>query len=235
MISILIINPNSNESMTASLLPHLASLRQPSVEYTFFTAPAPSPASIDTPADAVISADVCLEHLLPLLPDHDGFVIACYSEHPLVQQLQRAAGRRKPVVGIFEASVAQALLLLAGPGVRFGIVTTGREWEGVLERAVARFLGGAERCAGVCGVGVSAGGLEGGGVVVEAGVKEAVGRLVRMGDVGVVCLGCAGMAGMGEMVKAAAREAGAEVFVVDGVRAAALQVVGLVKCVRGGE
>lgn len=120
----------------------------------------------------------------------------------------------------------QALLLLR-PGERFGIVTTGEVWEGVLRAGVGRILGGVERCAGVCAVGVNAGGLEGGEV--EGRVKGAVGRLVGMGA-GVVCLGCAGMAGMGELVRVAAREVGVEVRVVDGVRAAVVQVFGLVKC-----
>lgn len=137
------------------------------------------------------------------------------------------AATHKPVLGIFEASVTQALLLLQ-PGERFGIVTTGREWEPVLAEAVARFLGGVERCAGVCGVGVSAGGLE--GEEVGGRVKEAVERLLGKGGVRIVCLGCAGMAGMGEAVKEAARELGEEVRVVDGVRAAVVSVVGLIRC-----
>lgn len=139
--------------------------------------------------------------------------------------LQRVVGL-KPVVGIFEASIVQALLLLR-PGERFGIVTTGEGWEKALHGGVGRFLGGVERCAGVCAVGVTAGGLGGGEV--EGRVKGAVGRLVGMGA-GVVCLGCAGMAGMGEMVRVAAREVGAEVRVVDGVRAAVVQVFGMVRC-----
>lgn len=142
------------------------------------------------------------------------------------------AATHKPVLGIFEASVAQALLLLR-PGERFGIVTTGREWEPVLSGAVARFLGGAERCAGVCGVGISAGGLGGEGV--GGRLKEAVGRLCDKGGVSVVCLGCAGMAGMGQAVKEAAREVGGEVRVVDGLRAAAVDVVGLIRCAGSGD
>lgn len=142
------------------------------------------------------------------------------------------AATHKPVLGIFEASVTQALLLLL-PGERFGIVTTGRDWEPVLAEAVARFLGGADRCAGVCGVGVSAGELE--GEEVGGRVKEAVGRLLGKGRVRVVCLGCAGMAGIGEAVKEAAREVGEEVRVVDGVRAAVVSVVGLIRCAGSGD
>lgn len=229
-ISILVVNPNSSASMTAALAPLLHSLRLPSVTYTFFTAQPPSPASLDDVAAVELSAVVSLPHLLPLLPDHDGFIIACYSEHPLVSLLR--AETHKPVLGIFEASVTQALLLLQ-PGERFGIVTTGRQWEPVLAGAVARFLGGAERCAGVCGVGVSAGGLGGEGV--GGRLKEAVGRLCDKGGVRVVCLGCAGMAGMGEAVKEAAREVGGEVRVVDGLRAAAVDVVGLIRCAGSGD
>jgi Asp/Glu/hydantoin racemase len=55
-------------------------------------------------------------------------------------------------------------------------------------------------------------------------MKEATKRLLRLGNVTVVCLGCAGMAGMNEMVREAAveelgQEKGAKVRIVDGVQA----------------
>lgn len=220
--------------MTAALEPLLHSLALPGVTYTFFTAPAPSPRSIDDEADARLSADISLPHLLPLLSAHHGFVVACYSEHPLVPLLRAATAR--PVVGIFEASMTQALLLLRR-GERFGIVTTGKVWEGLLGAGARAFLGGGERLAGVESSGLTAVELhEVGKEEVERRVGEAAGRLVVGGGVRVVCLGCAGMAGMAEVVRAAAKRVGVDgVEVVDGVRAAAAQVVGLVRCVGGNE
>ena len=106
------------------------------MEYTYFTCP-PIPGaihSIDSPSDSAASATVCLEHLLPLLPHHDTFLIACYSQHPLVPLLRRecnkliaattGSGSRKYVTGILEASVSVCLNL---------IITTNRELDHVVQ------------------------------------------------------------------------------------------------------
>lgn len=174
--------------MTQALSPLLDSLAYPSgsIEYTFFTSPttatatlgdgeagrggsaaaAVAVASINSPADATQSAQFCLPHLLPLIPHHDAFLVACYSQHPLVGQLKTAcadltraatkgaagAGARKYVTGIFEASVLASLALLSqddyldgsegeGEDEAFGIVSTGKIWETALQEAVEGFLG----------------------------------------------------------------------------------------------
>lgn len=129
-IRILIINPNTSASMTAALEPVVSSLNLPasSATYTFFTCPAGPGgiASINSPSDAAKSAEVCLPHVLPQVPHHDAFLVACYSQHPLVGMLRRecaklrreatkgggGAGARKYVSGIFEASVLASLALL---------------------------------------------------------------------------------------------------------------------------
>lgn len=166
--------------MTSALVPLLDSLAYPpgTVEYTFFTSPT-TPAltttttgtgitpqaipSINSPADAVESAQFCLPHLEALLPHHDAFLVACYSQHPLVGQLKTACaqltrsatqgadgtGARKYVTGIFEASVLASLALLnqdpdldsSMGGGMFGIVSTGQIWETALQDAVEGFLG----------------------------------------------------------------------------------------------
>jgi len=118
-------------------------------------------------------------------------------------------------------------------GERFGIVSTGEVWRGVLGEAVWGLLGGevARRVfKGVECVGVGAGELHGeGDGEVEGRVRGAVGRLVGgEGGVGVVVLGCAGMVGMEEWVR---EECGEGVRVVDGVKAGVGILQGLV---RGG-
>lgn len=134
------------------------------VEYTFFTCPRADGGipSINSPADASASATICLSHLLPLLPQHDAFLVACYSAHPLVSQLKSACGKlgsaatlgqgtdgrgaRKYVTGIFEASVLASLALVdETPHGGFGIVSTGKVWEEALDTAVTGFLGGNDR------------------------------------------------------------------------------------------
>lgn len=128
------------------------------------------------------------------------------------------------MLGIFEASVDAAIALLSIPKGRkrkWGIVTTGEGWRRPLEEGVKMLLGRvppdrldeegsfkAVEC-----VGLNAGDLhdepEDEGVVgqgeregkVEGKVKDATGRLLKDGDVGVVVLGCAGMVGMEEWVR----------------------------------
>lgn len=145
------------------------------------------------------------------------------------------------MLGIFEASITTALQLLDPDFEKqetFGIVSTGKVWEGLLGRAVRGFLGskqgtGGERFAGVETTGLDATELHGAlREEVRRRVKEAVGRLVREGEgegegeVTVVVLGCAGMVGMEGWVR---EEAGEEVRVVDGVVAGVGALVGLVK------
>ncbi|KAL6715476.1 Protein dcg1 [Lecanora helva] len=222
-LKILIINPNTNHSMTDALRAPIDSLNYNNTTYTYHTSPH-GPSSINTPHDAFLSTNATLPSLLPLLPHHDAFLIACYSPHPLIPALKQKT--KNPVIGIFEASVWAAVQLLREEEEEvFGIVSTGDIWKEVLGSAVRedilgddkakRVFGGVECC------GLDAGDLHGGGEVdVEGRVKEAARRLVdrtgREGRVGVVVLGCAGMVGMEEWVR---EVVGGEVRIVDGVRA----------------
>ena len=108
-IRILIINPNTSESMTTALRAPIESLAYNHSSYTFHTAPS-GVSSINSPADASLSTTHVLPSLLTMLAQHDGFLVACYSPHPLVAALK--ARTTKPVVGIFEASIASAVQLL---------------------------------------------------------------------------------------------------------------------------
>lgn len=165
-IRILIINPNTSESMTGALRIPIESLAYNHTIYNYRTAPS-GVSSINSPADALLSTTHVLPSLLPLLAQHDAFLVACYSPHPLVAALK--ARTTKPVVGIFEASIASAVQLLtyrvphragaeggietgglhpaagteqerdgggSGALARFGIVTTGAMWKSVLENAI---------------------------------------------------------------------------------------------------
>jgi len=254
-IKILIVNPNTNQSMTEALRAPIESLdynnvnppspttttttttnkpltnhRPSQTTYTYLNPPT-GPSSINDLPTTTLSSTHTLPHILPHLPTHHAFLIACYSPHPLVPLLKRHTA--KPVMGIFEASVAAAVQLLRGGEERFGIVSTGEGWKRVLEGAVRgevlgregaeRWFGGVECC------GMRAGELEG-GEGVEGRVKLAVGRLVGgegEGRVRVVVLGCAGMVGMEGWVREVVGEGGR---VVDGVRAGVGILQGLVRC-----
>ncbi len=169
-------------------------------------------------------------------------MIACYSKHPLVPQLKTqkviAAKGRPIITGIFEASIATSLQIIA-PYERFGIVSTGKVWEQILTEAVANFLGSgtetSSRFAGVETTGLNATELhDAQPEEVRTRMKEATKRLIRKGDVGAVCLGCAGMAGMNKMVKEAVIEElgedkGSSVRVVDGVQAGVTWLEGAIR------
>ncbi|ORY17117.1 Asp/Glu/hydantoin racemase [Clohesyomyces aquaticus] len=238
--SILIINPNSTESMTEGLRPLIESLHFEDTSHAFFTAPS-GPKSINDEDDAVESVKHTLPALKPLLDRHNGFLVACYSKHPLVPLLKQEAvvkDGRKPVTGIFEASVSTSLQIIH-PDEKFGIVSTGKVWEKILSEAVVDFLGtGSEasrRFAGVETTGLNATELhDAPQEEVRKRVQGAVKRLLKRGDVGAVCLGCAGMAGMDEWVREACVEElgeldGESIRIVDGVQAGVAWLEGAVR------
>ncbi|RDI87961.1 tRNA pseudouridine(32) synthase [Venturia inaequalis] len=241
--SILIINPNSTVSMTNGLKPLVDTLGFTETTHTYFTAPS-GPKSINNEDDAAESAIHCLPALQKdYLSKYDGFLVACYSQHPLVPKLKdekEIATSGKSVTGIFEASVATSLQLIH-PSEKFGIVSTGKVWEVILTEAVEAYLGTSrggdvsKRFAGVETTGLNATELHDMPQdEVRKRMKDATKRLVGKGDVGAVCLGCAGMAGMDEMVREACieelgEEKGKRVRIVDGVTAGVAWLEGAVR------
>lgn len=158
--------------MTDALKPILENLRYSDVHFDYFTAPSGESVildgdktthgipSINSGEDSVLSALHCRPFVEPLVPKYDGFLVACYSAHPLVGLLKDAiqnyedahpTAPRKYVTGIFEASVLSSLSLISafqltsGPDKvpardTFGIVSTGNVWETELSRAVTDML-----------------------------------------------------------------------------------------------
>ncbi|RMJ22866.1 hypothetical protein PHISP_06260 [Aspergillus sp. HF37] len=175
--SILVINPNTSTHMTDALRPILESLQYSDIQFDYFTAP-PEPAtpsdgrtiqgiaSINSGTESSQSALHCRPFLEPLVPKYDGFLVACYSAHPLVgmlkekvRKLERESSmppgsrRRRYVTGIFEASVLTSLSLTSSFQLlddstlskarapdTFGIVSTGNVWEAELSDAVNEML-----------------------------------------------------------------------------------------------
>jgi Asp/Glu/hydantoin racemase len=214
-----------------------------------YTAPS-GPDSINNEDDAAKSAEIVLEDVRKsrVIGNYDGFVVACYSVHPLTTKLKTMMPdkHQAPVVGIFEASISTALSLLppaeSGLTKKFGIVTTGKYWEGTLTEGVMSFLGcdrlaSSKRFKGVESTGLSAAELHTSPPdVVRSRMIDATRRLVKDRDVNVICLGCAGMAGMDTIVKEACveelgEEEAQQVHIIDGVKAGIALVEGLV---RGG-
>ncbi|KAI0311513.1 hypothetical protein OF83DRAFT_1068669, partial [Amylostereum chailletii] len=250
-MKLLVINPNTTTIMTDSLRPVVDAILSrrgyPQVSCDFFTAPTPPSEdtfgalpSINSPSESALSATYCFPFLTPFIRNrsYDGFLVACYSHHPLVSMLSdeiaRVEGHLKEdsfarnmyVTGIFEASIIASFGLLsqASRDSSFGIVSTGRIWESALSDAVGEFLGSqSSRFAGCETTGLIATELH--DLPTEdvcARMADAAARLVGRGRVRVICLGCAGMVGLEGavregVVRVLGEEEGANVRIVDGV------------------
>ncbi|KAK9244521.1 Asp/Glu/hydantoin racemase [Lipomyces tetrasporus] len=218
MPSILVVNPNSSSSVSDTLK---EVLRPPAeFDYDYFTGPPGGPLQIDSVTTEITSAANCLPTLIPLLDNYDGFLVACYSDHPLVHCLKEHT--TKPVLGIFQASVLHSLAL----GGKFAIVTTVKIWEVLLSEAVRAFLGSETLFAGTFSTGLGVLELhDASPEVVSQRIGEAALKAVQNGATA-ICLGCAGMAGMEEAISKAV---GDKIRVVDGVVAGVEILVGLIR------
>lgn len=234
---LLLINPNSSQSMTKGLKNLITDLG-PSQTFNIIPYTAPSgPSSINNEDDAEESAKHVLADLEGKLGDYDAFLVACYSIHPLVSRIKERIHSDVHVMGIFEASITSALALLPQKDGKFGIVSTGSYWKTSLTNGVLEFLGSPEtvRFKSVETTGLNAGELHTAPLeLVRRKMKEATKRLVKDGDCTVICLGCAGMAGMDDIVREALvdvlgeKEAG-YVRIVDGVKVGIGLLEGIVR------
>lgn len=202
-------------------------------------------ASINDNVDAEKSAHFVIQEIAGLLQEYDGFLVACYSVHPLVAMIRELVDPSIPVIGIFEASILAAIALLPPRSEcrpergdlegyeTFGIVSTGNYWKLALTKGVWDFLGNSKYLKNGTSRNFKA--VETTGLsavelhmvdkdVVNQKLKEATKRLLKDRDCLVICLGCAGMAGMDDIVREAiVEELGEEeaqhIKIVDGVEA----------------
>lgn len=80
-IKILLINPNSTQSMTLACLKSLTDTLPTGCIVTGFTAPHPSPSAIEGAVDSVLSTAACIRALKPIATEYDAFLVACFSKH----------------------------------------------------------------------------------------------------------------------------------------------------------
>jgi Asp/Glu/hydantoin racemase len=220
---VLVINPNTSVSVTKRLEPILSSLHLPDITLTYWTCPE-GPAIIKTQADLYESASCCIPLLLEIVGDYDGFLGACYADHPLIRLLQSYVGT-KPVVGIFDASILAGLQLVT-PASKFGIVTTGATFEPLLADGVKLVLGHSEQLSRFSGVVASGVGIDdlhaGSQNLTREKIINATRRLLRASDleVDVVILGGVILCGMEAWAREACelelgQEKGQKVKIVD--------------------
>ncbi|KAF5359132.1 hypothetical protein D9756_003147 [Leucocoprinus leucothites] len=157
----------------------------------------------------------------------------------------------KPVIGILESAIVQAMLI----GQRFGVVTTGTGYKYIHYTEIRNFLGAtSERFAGLIAVGLGVVELrEGDQQKITTKMKEGSRKIAEKGA-DVVILGCAGecaiffsrglwnsdvllhcggdkgMAGMEDLIRQGYVEAGYDVpKVVDGAKSGVAILSGLVR------
>ena len=198
--------------------------------------------SIDNEEDAAVSCQHVLSDLSSNpapLHDVEAVLVCCYSQHPLVPALRSMfanTGRSNiSVAGIFEASVATCLQSI-DISESFGIVSTGEQWQGIMNEAVAGILGSTSslRYAGTETTALNAVQLHTTAKdEVDQRMKDATKRLLSR-KARAICLGCAGMAGMDRTVREACieflgKEDGRKIVIVDGVVSGVNYLQGVVR------
>lgn len=192
---ILILNPNSSESMTAAVADALRAYSGPS-ELTFATGPPECPAEINGPETAELSARGCWRLLGdaagPLYHGRfDGIVVACFSDHPLVEKLRAAGG--PPCCALLPACVAHLSLLGRGP---FSVVTSSQQWVAPLDQSLRALCPPRHRDAWRGTVAAQLSPLQIGRAVTEQVAATVRTRNVRELGSQTVVLGCAGFSGV---------------------------------------
>jgi len=185
MAAILVINPNSTESMTRVIDQACEPLRisgGPAIETATLKE---GPPGIETQQHVDGLIPPLVSFVRKQEPRYDAFVIACYSD-PGLHSVREVT--KKPVLGIAECGILAALTL----GHRFGVIA-------ILQQSIARHLrymgalGVMDRFAGELPVGL--------GIAELGDEKRTFGRMVEVGKTlrqqqgaDVVVMGCAGMA-----------------------------------------
>jgi allantoin racemase len=182
--SILVINPNSSETVTRGIDAACEPLRNAGAAIECITL-ADGPPGIETQQDVESAVGPLIRTVRQREKDHDAFVVACYSD-PGLQAVRELT--KKPVFGIAECAILTALTL----GYRFGVIA-------ILQQSVIRHLryaaslGLTSRLAAELPIGLGISDLAN----EEKTFKRMVGVAEKLRDdhgADVVVMGCAGMA-----------------------------------------
>jgi len=214
-MKILFVNPNTSQEFTSRIQSITKEYAFPATQVVAKN-PASGPRSIESVYDELLSSAGTLELIISELDNFDGFVIACYSDHPAIYAAREITD--KPALGIAEASMYVACML----GYKFSIVTTNEEWRPLLWDAVKHY-GLRERCASVRTTGMSVLSLEENEDQAYELIVEGARKAVAEDGAEVICLGCAGMAGMDKRM-----EVDLGIPVVDGVVASLKLLEGVI-------
>ncbi|CAR29057.1 ZYRO0F18128p [Zygosaccharomyces rouxii] len=209
-MKILVINPNSSESMTRSVAEALGgNCNANGINYdvVFATGPKDSPPEINDERTAVQSAESCWKVLgdsrNPLhYANYQGIVIACFSDHPLVKMIQQQESG-PPVCSLLRPSVFYLDLFGGGAGGNkppFSIITSSKEWVEPLDLSLHRMVAPEQRSSWRPTVAAQVNPLG------LSGEADHVARVIRdenYGEYGskTVILGCAGYCGIRDQLQ----------------------------------
>lgn len=212
-MQVLLINPNTTESMTRGIGAAARSVAGRATEIIAVN-PEDGPASIEGYYDEALSVPGLLDEIRKR-PDLDAYIVACFDDSGLdaARSLVEA-----PVIGIGEAAYHMASLI----STRFAVVTTLARSVPALEQNLVRY-GLASRCVGVRAASVPVLELEQIATEARDRISAEIERAVRDSGAEAIVLGCAGMA---DLAASLARAHGLPV--VDGVTAAVKLAEGLV-------
>ena len=212
---IAVVNPNTTESMTRTVVAAASLVAGPLTELIGLT-PTVGPATVETNTDEVAGAAAVLAEVIraeagPNAPD--GYVIACFGDTGLAAAKEAAGG---PVVGMTQAALLTAALVAE----RFCIITMPRRTLAMSQRVV-RELGLEHRCT-VRAVDEDVQAVADGSLHLLGQFLEQAGASVALDDAEAVILGCAGLADLLVPLRQALK-----LPVIDGVAAAVGQVEAL--------
>lgn len=205
-MDILVINPNTTASMTASI--GVAAKEAATVGTDIIAVnPMHGPISIQGPEDGEAALPGLFEVFDEKSDAHDAVVIACFDDTGLIELRTRT---NIPVIGIGEAAFHIAMLL----GSKFSVVTTLDVSIPVIEANLKNY-GFDQRCAKVRASGIPVLDLEAESDAVQVVLRAEIARAFNEDQIDCVVLGCAGMA---KMAAELTLEFGKPV--IDGVQAA---------------
>ena len=187
MTHLLLINPNTTASMTASIAEAARAVAAPGTQI-HACQPSFGPASIEGHFDEAIAAAGVAEQVRRADPAPDAVVIACFGDPGLDAAREACAA---PVLGIAEAAFHAASMLATG----FSVVTTMTRTCVIAERLVQRY-GFEHACRGVHGTDIAVLALESGDPATLAQIDAACRDALARDRSGAIVLGCAGMAAL---------------------------------------
>ncbi|HET7386196.1 MAG TPA: aspartate/glutamate racemase family protein [Arthrobacter sp.] len=211
---ILVINPNTTDSMTKDILEAARRHALPGTLVEAVSAPW-GPRSIEGHAEEALAAAATLEAVAESRSDYDGFVVACYGDPGLYAARELVDA---PVMGIAESSMLMACTLAH----KFSVVTVIPRIVPMLQDLVRRY-GLESRCASVRSSGLAVLDIDSDVDAAGEAILTEARRAIAEDGAEAIALGCAGMGPLDDWL----RERMPGVPVIDGVVASVKLLEGL--------